>query len=128
MKFKSTRGNSPELTASEAILQGLAPDGGLYVPEVFPQIDWKNWNDSVSYSEIASEVISPFFEDDRLQKYIPQICKSAFNFPVVLKNIQDEFSILELFHGAGRISAGVWHSRKMSSTTFRGLPDPQSAR
>ncbi len=99
MKFKSTRGNSPELTASEAILQGLAPDGGLYVPKIFPQIDWKSWNDSKSYSEIASDVISPFFENDPLQKEIPAICKSAFNFPVVLKNIQDEFSILELFHG-----------------------------
>lgn len=99
MKFRSTRKKSPELTASEAILQGLAPDGGLYVPTEFPTVNWKNWSDSKPYSEIASDIISPFFSKDPLQNDISEICKSAFNFPIILKNIQNEFSILELFHG-----------------------------
>lgn len=99
MKFKSTRGKSPELTASEAILKGLAIDGGLYVPAIFPKVHWKNWSDSKSYSEIATEIISPFFENDPLQPQLTSICNSAFDFPVILKNVHDEFSILELFHG-----------------------------
>ena len=37
MRYKSTRGESPEVTFSEVLLGGLAPDGGLYMPEAFPQ-------------------------------------------------------------------------------------------
>ena len=42
MKYKSTRGKAKELTISQAIIQGIAEDGGLYVPDSFPQLnsDW----------------------------------------------------------------------------------------
>ncbi len=98
MKFISTRGNSPSLSASEAILKGLAPDGGLYVPEKFPEIEisdsYKN-----NYSDFASEIIKPFFKNDPLYDEISEICKKSFTFNVPLHWLNDKQAVLELFHG-----------------------------
>ena len=53
MKFVSTRGNAPAVSASEAILQGLAPDGGLYVPEFFPFISLQQLSQGHQLSRIG---------------------------------------------------------------------------
>lgn len=84
MKFVSTRKKAPKVSASEAILQGLAPDGGLYVPESFPSLSHLNVHEISSYPELAYEVLAPFFEDDPLKEDLAQICMDAFNFPVPL--------------------------------------------
>ncbi|MFA6844614.1 MAG: threonine synthase [Sphaerochaetaceae bacterium] len=99
MKFVSTRGKARPISASEAILQGLAEDGGLYVPESFPTLRSVPFNDISSYPEFAFEVLSPFFEDDILQGDLAEICMEAFNFPVVLNPIAEQQMVLELFHG-----------------------------
>lgn len=99
MKYISTRSNSQAVTVSEAIQKGLADDGGLYVPEVFPVIDWsgvKNWND---FPSVAAYALKPFFEGDPLQRELDEICKSAFNFPLPLDLVTDRVAFLELFHG-----------------------------
>lgn len=90
MKFISTRGQSPAVSASEAIMAGLAPDGGLYVPESFPV-----WNGG---DFDAASILSPFFKGDVLESHLSSICNQAFNFKIPLKNNGD-FSVLELFHG-----------------------------
>jgi threonine synthase len=65
MKYISTRGNSPAKTFTEILLGGLAPDGGLYLPEAYPQVTreeldaWRN----LSYAELAFEVLSKFATD-----------------------------------------------------------------
>lgn len=99
MNFVSTRGKYPAVNASKAILAGLAPDKGLYVPESFPKIEWEKWDNLKHYDEVAAKIISPFFTDDPLLGEIPKICSEAFDFPVRLKNIDNQFHILELFHG-----------------------------
>lgn len=99
MKFVSTRKKAPKVSASEAILQGLAPDGGLYVPESFPSLANLNINEISSYPELAFEVMAPFFEGDILKPYLAEICVDAFNFPVPLVPLRGEETILELYHG-----------------------------
>ena len=76
MKYISTRGKAPVLNFEEAMLTGLARDGGLYVPQSIPSLspdDIKSMSD-LSYEEIAFKVTSPFvgdcFSDDELIKLI----------------------------------------------------------
>jgi threonine synthase len=99
MKFVSTRKKAPAVSVSQAIIQGLAVDGGLYVPESFPSLATLPVGEISSYPELAYEVLSPFFEGDILAEDLAQICVDAFNFPVPLVPIQGEQTVLELFHG-----------------------------
>lgn len=65
VKYVSTRGESPPKSFSEILLEGLAPDGGLYVPEEYPRIDpatLARWRD-LPYAQLAVEVLSPFVDD-----------------------------------------------------------------
>ena len=62
MKYISTRGESKELGFEEALLRGLAPDGGLYVPSEWPSIDFTKLK-SQFYWESAAEILQPFFGD-----------------------------------------------------------------
>ncbi len=101
MDFVSTRGLSKTITAGEAILKGLADDGGLYVPKTFPSLVNMNVSSVSSYPEMAFEVLAPFFKDD---KYInlndlAYICMNAFNFDVPLIQLGQKESVLELYHG-----------------------------
>lgn len=98
MLFFSTRGNSEPKTFSETLLQSLASDGGLYIPESFPQFDFRDFQ-GLGYSSAAIKILSPFLEGDQLSKELPQICSTAFNFPVPLVELRDSTSVLELFHG-----------------------------
>ena len=62
--YKSTRGNGETVTASQAILKGLADDGGLFVPVQVPQLDVPMEKlAGMSYQEVAYEVMSRFFTD-----------------------------------------------------------------
>lgn len=62
MNFISTRGNSPAVSASAAILRGLAPDGGLYVPETIPACDMRSLL-GLSYKETAEKVLRLYLSD-----------------------------------------------------------------
>jgi len=99
MRFVSTRGNAPAIHASEAILQGLAPDGGLYVPEFFPPVTLQSLSYASSYPELAYEVLAPFFIDDVLEDQLAEICVEAFDFPVNMHWHNSRESVLELFWG-----------------------------
>jgi threonine synthase len=102
MKFISTRGHSGRVSFSEALKLGLAPDGGLFVPEKFPHkfkenlIDFKN---DLSLDQFATKVLAPFLENDPLENQLSKICEAAFNFPVPLRFLPDGLALLELFHG-----------------------------
>jgi len=99
MKFISTRGNAKAIGASEAIMQGLATDGGLYIPDAFPSLQHIHFTSISSYPELAYEVLAPFFEDDPLLPYLAEICVHAFNFPAPLVQLDSTRFVLELFHG-----------------------------
>jgi threonine synthase len=99
MRYVSTRGESPPLGLSEAIQTGLAPDGGLYVPERFPGFGVEDFDGRDSLSDIAEKFLTPFFEGDELSLHLPDICREAFNFSVPLVALDETTALLELFHG-----------------------------
>ena len=106
MSFFSTRGGSC-VTASQAILRGIAPDGGLYVPAMFPPVSMDQIVKmaEMSYSQRAVEVLKLFLEDYS----IPEIQRAVeaaygtdrFDDPAVapLKKLDGSTWVLELFHG-----------------------------
>ena len=103
MKFISTRGKSPAVTASEAIVNGLAPDGGLYVPEEFPAISMDFLKDDLPYPLFAAKIIQPFFEGDPLFDRIPEICQRSFTFDIPLRMLDKNglfwsFSMVRQLH------------------------------
>lgn len=98
MQFVSTRGHAPAVGLSAAIAAGLAPDGGLYVPEVLPAP--RELHAGATLAETAADLLAPFFEGDPLQGALPAICQEAFDFPVPLRPLgRDGDHVLELFHG-----------------------------
>ncbi len=99
MYFYSTRDKNNHKTVSKAILQGLAEDGGLFVPEYFPQINIGELDPNLSYPEFASIILADYFKDDELAPQLAEICKNAFNFALPVRQINDNTFIMELFHG-----------------------------
>lgn len=106
MKFRSTRGGAPPVTISEALKTGLAPDGGLYVPDSFPKPEPGPAIDPEDLPRFAAHVLEPFFEGDPLQPTLPALCAEAFSFPLPLVTpgrspggVLAHTAVLELFHG-----------------------------
>lgn len=99
MRFVSTRGKAAPATLSEAIAAGLAPDGGLYVPENLPQLALADFDGKTTLAQIAATLIRPFFEGDALAAELDAICAEAFDFPAPLRDLGDGTFLLELFHG-----------------------------
>lgn len=102
MQYHSTRNAQPRVTLSEAIARGIAPDGGLFVPESFPHFVPHQFENDVTLAEIATRLIAPFAEGDALAQELPAICRAAFDFPVPLVPLPQApapASVLELFHG-----------------------------
>ncbi|MBR1945890.1 MAG: threonine synthase, partial [Alphaproteobacteria bacterium] len=61
MKYVSTRGKAPAIEFEDVLLAGLAPDGGLYVPEAYPQFSKEQLRKmrSLTYPELAAEIMAP---------------------------------------------------------------------
>ncbi|WP_315388525.1 threonine synthase [uncultured Stenotrophomonas sp.] len=98
MLFVSTRHAAPAATLSAAIASGLAPDGGLYVPEQRPQP--RRWQGHDSLARDAEAVLAPFFAGDALAPQLGALCEQAFNFPAPLRALSTPGDhVLELFHG-----------------------------
>lgn len=103
--YKSTRGNGETVTASQAILQGLAADGGLYVPTAVPVLDVPMGRlAEMDYRQVAYEVMSRFFTDfteDELKKCIDSAYDAKFDTEEIAPIREaDGMYFLELFHGA----------------------------
>ena len=104
IKYVSTRGDKEKVTASQAILRGIAPDGGLYVPETFPKLD-KSLTElkGLNYREIAYEVMKLFltdFTEEELKACIDSAYDSKFDTEeIVPMKEADGLIYLELFHG-----------------------------
>jgi threonine synthase len=81
------------------VQQGLAPDGGLYVPEHFPSLSPGAFDGAETLAEVAARLLAPFFAGDPLEDALDEICREAFSFPVPLKELRGGTGVLELFHG-----------------------------
>ncbi|MDQ7017660.1 MAG: threonine synthase [Robiginitomaculum sp.] len=99
MKFNSTKGQSPSLPVSKAMLMGAAPDGGLYVPQKFPSFTPNDFGDANDLPAIAHTLLSPFFAGDVLADALKDICAQVFDFPAPLVAMDENKLALELFHG-----------------------------
>ena len=105
LHYKSTRNSNLKVTASEAILTGLAPDGGLFVPEKLPTLDvsMEQLKD-MSYQETAYAVMKQFltdFTEEELKDCIRKAYDSKFDTEEIAPLVKvDDTYYLELFHGA----------------------------
>ena len=107
MPYVSTRGRAPILGFEDVLLAGLATDGGLYVPETWPQIsaDEIRAMDGLPYHEIAFRVIRPFVETDAIGdadlRTLLAETYAVFDHPAVvpLRQMDSATWLLELFHG-----------------------------
>lgn len=105
MRHISTRGDAPVLGFSDALLAGLARDGGLYWPETLPMIDKAGIAAlaGLSYADTAKRIIAPFADDiapDAFSKMV-DAAYATFRHPATcpLNQIGDNLFVLELFHG-----------------------------
>jgi threonine synthase len=101
MHYYSTNNKSIKVSFREAVLRGLAEDRGLFMPASIPLLS-RNFLDNVkslSFQEIATEIAKNFIEDEIENKILEEIIYDAINFDAPLVKLDDNFSILELFHG-----------------------------
>lgn len=101
MKYRSTKGTVPEVSLEEAVVKGLAPDRGLYMPEriTVMQEDFFDRLPSMSLPDIASEVASALFGEDVDADSLKALTVDAMNFPIPLVKVKEGIYSLELFHG-----------------------------
>jgi threonine synthase len=98
MRFRSVLGESPSVSFREALFNGLAPDGSLYVPESFPRLKDHPSLHGTDLSAVASHVLSTFI-DDLTETELQRIAERAFTFPIPLVRLEENLFLLELFHG-----------------------------
>jgi threonine synthase len=106
MRYVSTRGQAPPVGFADAVLGGLAPDGGLYVPEAWPQFSAEQIRGFLGrpYAEVAAAVIGAFAGDEIEGDALLEICREAyatFNHAAVVPLVQltPQAFLAELFHG-----------------------------
>ncbi|MFN3525354.1 MAG: threonine synthase [Paracoccus sp. (in: a-proteobacteria)] len=104
MRYVSTRGQAPVLNFEQAMLSGLARDGGLYLPEKIPAFEGLETLDGLPYEEVAFRVIRPFtgdsFTDDELRGAIDRAYgRIAHDARAPLVQLAPGHHLLELFHG-----------------------------
>jgi len=106
MLYKSTRGQSPEVSFSEVLLGGLAPDGGLYMPTSIPKFSIQEINDfkDLQFHELATEILFPFVEGDINKEIFSDLVQETYkvfevNDVVELVELEKNRQVLELFHG-----------------------------
>ena len=118
MKYRSTRGHSKLLSFKEAVLQGLAPDGGLYIPVKIPTFSLQeisSWR-SLTFPQLAFKLYRPFISSDEIQdNELLDLCERSFStfshpettptkkLPTLSPGAPNQdlanLWVLELFHG-----------------------------
>ena len=101
MRYYSTNKQAPVVTLAEAVVKGLAPDNGLYMPEkihVLPDAFFKNIGE-MTLQEISYVVANTLFGEDVDSEMLRNIVYDALNFEIPLVKVDDNKYSLELFHG-----------------------------
>jgi threonine synthase len=101
VSYGSSRGAASGTSFAAALLQGLAPDGGLYIPARWPQLTPADFTGATQLPKVGERLLGEFLHGDALAPQLSQILSEAFNFPAPrLPLTEDErLSVLELFHG-----------------------------
>jgi threonine synthase len=101
MNCVSTRGAAPPVAFPEALVAGLAPDGGLYVPETLPALPLSTWVELIAASlpDVATAMLTPLLAEDLPPADLRELLSSALDFPTPVVPLDDRLAVLELFHG-----------------------------
>lgn len=101
MKYYSTNHQAPDASLEEAVVKGLAPDKGLYMPETIKPLPREFFDsiETLSFQEIAYRVADAFFGEDVPADTLKQIVYDTLSFDVPAVRVKDNVYSLELFHG-----------------------------
>lgn len=101
MRYQSTRGGA-SVTLDEALRQGIAADGGLYLPESLPELTLSSGADSADIKVTAGTFLAPFFAGSDLEDSLDEIIAETFSFPLPVSALEvaaGRCDVLELYHG-----------------------------
>ena len=125
--WKSTR-TGQTATLVDALFQGPAPDGGLYIPAMMPSLDaMAVVRQSRSFADTALRTAIALFCDEVPAPVLEQIVAEALDFPVPLVSLGDDIHVLELFHGPTAAFKDVG-ARFMAALMDRLDPEPERSR
>lgn len=101
MKYYSTNHNAPNVTLSQAVVKGLAPDRGLYMPETLKKFDREFFEniDGMTFQEMSYRVADAFFGEDIPAGDLKKIVYDTLAFETPCVKVDDNIYSLELFHG-----------------------------
>lgn len=101
MKFYSTNNKDQKVSLKEAVIKGLAPDQGLYMPEEIPVLHPSFIENlpALSFQEIGYEVINAMFGKDLTEEQIIDLVDHTLSFDAPLSKVEEDVYSLELFHG-----------------------------
>ncbi|MCX7601954.1 MAG: pyridoxal-phosphate dependent enzyme, partial [Meiothermus sp.] len=100
IRYYSTRDpHKNPVRFEEALLKGLAPDGGLYVPDQIPRLEPALWQQARSIADVGVAVLGAWLKDEMPLADLEPILREALNFPCPLVKLSDDLYVLELFHG-----------------------------
>jgi threonine synthase len=101
LRYRSTSRKAPLTSLRGAVLRGLAPDGGLYMPAEIARHSPEELEEfrGLPFTEVCFRVVRPFATPDVPDEVLWQIVSEAINFPVRLVSLSPGLHILELFHG-----------------------------
>jgi len=101
MRYRSTSRKAPLTSLRGAVLRGLAPDGGLYMPAEIARHSAEELEDfrKLPFTEVCFRVVKPFATPDVPEEVLWQMVSEAIKFPVKLVSLSPGLHILELFHG-----------------------------
>ena len=100
MRFVSTRDRAASASLEDAIGAGLAPDGGLYMPDLLPAFDPGDFADTRTPQAVTERLLAPLFAGTSLQASLQAICGEALDQPLPLRTLGTPGDhLLELFHG-----------------------------
>jgi threonine synthase len=101
IRYYSTNLRSPEVTFREALLKGLAPDGGLYMPGNIPEIppDELEALSGKNYPEVAADILFKFLIDEIGREELLNICVNAYRFEIPIEKVHDRNYVMRLDQG-----------------------------
>ena len=101
MRYRSTSGKAPLTSLRGAVLRGLAPDGGLYMPAEIARHSPQELEEfrGLPLTEVCYRVVRPFTGAELPEEVLWQIVSESINFPVKLVSLSPGLHVLELFHG-----------------------------
>jgi threonine synthase len=101
VKYYSTNSKSPEVSFREALLEGLAPDGGLYLPDSFPLLTPAELESFAGkeYYELAFIILNKIIGNEIDRQDLLNLCRDSYNFDVPLEKVSDRKYIMRLDQG-----------------------------